>query len=74
MDDDWNDTDNEDTRAMRNLDTARQAWIDAERTMYHAIKTARWRGHSWAMIGALFGTTRQAAQERYARLERIYAD
>jgi len=31
-----------------------------------SVRTARDEGASWAMIGAILGTTRQAAHERYA--------
>jgi hypothetical protein len=39
-----------------------------ERQIVEAVEAARANGLSWARIGALLGTSAQAAQQRYAHL------
>ena len=38
----------------------------AEQHLTAAVTRARQQGHSWALIGQRLGTTRQAAQQRFA--------
>ncbi len=38
---------------------------DAERSIRDAVKHARERGYSWALIGGLLGTSGEAARQRY---------
>jgi hypothetical protein len=37
----------------------------AEPNLRHRVALARRHGHSWAAIGFILGTTRQAAQQRF---------
>lgn len=43
------------------------ARADAERRVHDAVDEARRSGLSWAAIGALLGTTGEAARQRYRR-------
>jgi hypothetical protein len=52
-------------RAVRDAVIARAA---AERTLRDAIVQARADGHSWAAIGAMVGTSGEAARQRYGHL------
>jgi hypothetical protein len=45
---------------------ARVGAEEAERLLHQAVVGARQAGHSWEAIGALLGTSRQAAQQRFA--------
>jgi hypothetical protein len=45
---------------------ARVGAEEADRLLHHAVVGARQAGHSWEAIGALLGTSRQAAQQRFA--------
>ncbi len=38
---------------------------DAERSIKDAVSRAREKGYSWAFIGALLGTSGEAARQRY---------
>jgi hypothetical protein len=49
-------------QAMRTVD-------DAERGLVLAVATARLHGRSWAEIGAVLGTSKQAAQQRFGHPE-----
>lgn len=49
---------------VRQLVLARSA---AERELASAVATARDEGHSWAAIGAMLGTSGEAARQRYGR-------
>jgi hypothetical protein len=51
-------------RAVRDAFLARAA---AERDLCDAVVRARHDGHSWAAIGALVGTSGEAARQRYGR-------
>lgn len=42
-----------------------QARADAERRLALAVSIARADGHSWAAIGAMVGTSGEAARQRY---------
>ena len=44
-----------------------QARAEAERLLADAVSVARAEGHSWAAIGAMVGTSGEAARQRYGR-------
>jgi hypothetical protein len=48
---------------------ARVGAEEADRLLHDAVIRARRAGHSWEAIGALLGTSRQAAQQRFAARE-----
>jgi len=50
------------------ISTAQQALDLAERILSAAVTRARQNGSSWADIGTQLGITRQAAQQRFARI------
>jgi hypothetical protein len=56
-----------DARALRAVRQAFQARADAERALADAVSVARAEGHSWAAIGAMVGTSGEAARQRYGR-------
>ena len=54
-----------DASALREL---RHAFLDraeAERRVTDAVRRARAEGHSWASIGAMIGTSGEAARQKY---------
>jgi hypothetical protein len=52
--------------ALRELRQAFLARAEAERRVTEAVETARRGGHSWASIGAMVGTSGEAARQRYS--------
>jgi hypothetical protein len=56
-----------DATALRVVRRAFQARADAERQLADAVSVARAQGHSWAAIGAMVGTSGEAARQRYRR-------
>ncbi|MSO79345.1 MAG: hypothetical protein EXQ79_07025 [Acidimicrobiia bacterium] len=53
-----------------NLRAARQAFldrVDAERRIAEAVERARADGFSWFTIGAMVGTSGEAARQRYGK-------
>lgn len=52
------------------LQRAALARARTERQILEAVETSRAQGVSWARIGALLGTSAQAAQQRYGALTR----
>ena len=52
---------------MRALRKAFRVRADAERRLAEAVSAAREDGHSWAAIGAMVGTSGEAARQRYGR-------
>lgn len=57
----------QDAAALR---TVRQAFLsraEAERALADAVAAARDDGHSWASIGAMVGTSGEAARQRYGQ-------
>lgn len=56
-----------DAGSLRALRIAFQARADAERKVADAVSVARADGHSWAAIGAMVGTSGEAARQRYGR-------
>ncbi|MGA4508832.1 hypothetical protein ACQB6R_11580 [Propionibacteriaceae bacterium G1746] len=53
--------------ALQALDTARRRREKAEREEEAAVVRAREAGASWARIGAVYGLTKQGAQQRFKR-------
>lgn len=58
-----------DASALRELRHAFLARAEAERRVTDAVRRARSDGHSWASIGAMVGTSGEAARQRYGRTE-----
>jgi hypothetical protein len=56
-----------DATALRSLRDAVTARADAERSITQAVTAARTAGHSWSAIGAMLGTSSEAARQRYGR-------
>lgn len=56
-----------DATALRAVRLAFQARAGAERGLLEAVAVARDDGHSWASIGAMAGTSGEAARQRYGR-------
>ena len=60
----------DDVRDADALGTVREAFLaraDAERVLLDAVVRARHEGHSWASIGAMVGTSGEAARQRYGQ-------
>jgi len=56
-----------DASALRELRHAFLARAGAEQRVTDAVRTARADGHSWASIGAMVGTSGEAARQRYGQ-------
>ena len=56
-----------DAGSLRALRIAFLARADAESDLVDAVGTARSDGHSWAAIGAMVGTSGEAARQRYGQ-------
>lgn len=56
-----------DAAALRAVRDAFRKRADAERELAEAVAEARADGHSWAAIGAMVGTSGEAARQRYGR-------
>ncbi len=56
--------------SLRALRVAFLALADAEGELADAVHVARGDGHSWAAIGAMIGTSGEAARQRYGRTAR----
>lgn len=54
-----------DASALRDVRDAVLARAAAERQITEAVAAARADGHSWASIGAMLGTSGEAARQRY---------
>ncbi len=54
-----------DARALRDIAAAVERLAGAERDIASAVAIARAEGHSWAAIGAMLGTSGEAARQRY---------
>lgn len=54
-------------RALRNLSDALSSRLSAEDTELACIRAARRCGATWADIGEVYGVSRQAAHERWAK-------
>ena len=60
--------DPEDLRDATALSAVRDAFLaraESERALRDAVVQARHDGHSWAAIGAMVGTSGEAARQRY---------
>lgn len=56
-----------DASALAAVRTACLARAAAERQLVDAVVMARQQGHSWATIGAMVGTSGEAARQRYGQ-------
>jgi hypothetical protein len=56
-----------DATALRELRQAFLARAEAEHRVTTAVEKARAEGHSWASIGAMIGTSGEAARQRYGQ-------
>jgi hypothetical protein len=54
-----------DARALRDIAAAFTRRAAADRQLADAVSVARAEGHSWAAIGAMLGTSGEAARQRY---------
>ena len=59
----------EDTSDLRAIGEAKRAAAETERRLALAVSAARLNGRSWARIGGVLGTTKQAAQQRFGHLD-----
>jgi hypothetical protein len=59
--------DTKDAAALRAVRLAFQARADAEHRLADAVSLARAEDHSWAAIGAMVGTSGEAARQRYGQ-------
>ncbi len=57
----------DDAGALRGLRAAFRNRADAEKQLAEAVAVARGEGHSWASIGAMVGTSGEAARQRYGQ-------
>lgn len=67
-------TTNRKKRALNDLAKAHAAFKEYERGLALAVQIARDQEASWADIGEVLGTTRQAAQQRFGPRIEGYAD
>lgn len=54
-----------DATPLRRIAEARRRLAEAEEELTRSVRDAQAGGFSWAAIGAVLGTSRQAAQQRY---------
>lgn len=57
--------DGKDATELRELRAAVLIRAEADRTLNEAVTRARGAGHSWASIGAMLGTSGEAARQRF---------
>jgi hypothetical protein len=55
-----------DPRVLLELAAARDACQQATAALHRAVTAARQAGHPWSAVAAILGSTRQAAQQRFA--------
>jgi hypothetical protein len=60
-------SDVKDAAALRAVREAFQARAGAEARLADAVSVARAEGHSWAAVGAMVGTSGEAARQRYGQ-------
>ena len=60
-------TTSHDAAALREVRLAFRARADSERRLADTVAAARDQGHSWAAIGAMLGTSGEAARQRYGQ-------
>lgn len=58
-------TEIKDAASLRAVRQAFKERAEAERDLAEAVAVARAEGHSWAAIGAMVGTSGEAARQRY---------
>lgn len=56
-----------DAAPLRAIHAAFKARADSEATLAEAVSRARAEGHSWAAVGAMLGTSGEAARQRYGQ-------
>lgn len=56
-----------DATALRTVREAFLARAETERVLRNAVVEARHAGHSWTSIGAMVGTSGEAARQRYGQ-------
>ena len=56
-----------DATALRAVRRAAQARAQAEAELADTVSAARAQGHSWAAVGAMLGTSGEAARQRYGQ-------
>jgi hypothetical protein len=56
-----------DARALRDIARGFGHVAEAERELADAVSVARAEGHSWSAIGAVLGTSGEAARQRYGK-------
>ncbi len=56
-----------DAAALRAVRRAAQARAQAEAELADRVSVARAQGHSWAAVGAMLGTSGEAARQRYGQ-------
>lgn len=56
-----------DATALQGVRAASQERFQAEAHLADAVALARGEGHSWATIGAMIGTSGEAARQRYGQ-------
>ena len=56
-----------DAASLRAVRLAFQPRAEAEKRLADAVSVARAEGHSWAAIGAMVGTSGEAARQRYGQ-------
>ncbi len=56
-----------DAAALRAVRQAAHARAQAEAALAGAVSLARAHGHSWAAVGAMLGTSGEAARQRYGQ-------
>ena len=56
-----------DAAALRSVRDAFMARAETERVLVAAVVRARQDGHSWASVGAMVGTSGEAARQRYSQ-------
>ncbi|MPZ53233.1 MAG: hypothetical protein GEU79_10965 [Acidimicrobiia bacterium] len=61
------DDDIRDASALREVRRAFLTRAEAEQLVIDSVKKARTEGHSWASIGAMIGTSGEAARQRYGQ-------
>lgn len=59
-----------DAAPLRELRAAFTERAEAEKALADAVDNARTAGHSWASIGAMVGTSGEAARQRYSKTAR----
>ncbi len=59
-----------DAAPLRELRKAAETYALSHRALIDAVSVARAAGHSWTSVGAMVGTSGEAARQRYGAQER----